>query len=176
VPEQKDQPRQSEPKASRPFMPGYGILDVESGKGLLPWAWATERLLKAHTFWLATSRADQRPHLMPIWGVWISERFLFSTGKQSRKARNLAANSHCVVSTENAGDAIIIEGKAEEVTDQGLLRAFAAGYSQKYQWNMEGFAEPVYVVYPTVVFGLTSNSGEFTETATRWKFEGRTQS
>jgi len=28
-----------EPKASRPHMPGYGILDANSGNGLLPWSW-----------------------------------------------------------------------------------------------------------------------------------------
>src|ERR1035441_3916804 len=28
----------SQPKADRPFAPGYGIVGVENGKGLLPWA------------------------------------------------------------------------------------------------------------------------------------------
>ena len=34
----------TEPTASRPHMPGYGILDADRGKGLLPWSWAKERL------------------------------------------------------------------------------------------------------------------------------------
>ena len=41
-----------EPKASRPFMPGYGISEGE--EGLLPWSWAVERLEKSHNYWVMT--------------------------------------------------------------------------------------------------------------------------
>jgi hypothetical protein len=34
------------PKASRPFMPGYGL--AKGTKGLLPWKWADEGLKKSH--------------------------------------------------------------------------------------------------------------------------------
>ena len=63
-----------EPRASRPDMPGYGILAAEAGRGLLPWSWAAERLAKARTYWLATTRPDGRPHAMPVWGVWLAGR------------------------------------------------------------------------------------------------------
>ncbi len=43
-----------EPVASRPFMPGYGILPADAGSGLLPWAWAVERLERSHNYWVAT--------------------------------------------------------------------------------------------------------------------------
>ena len=33
-----------EPNATRPYMPGYGILPATEGTGLLPWSWAVERL------------------------------------------------------------------------------------------------------------------------------------
>ena len=56
----------TQPKASRPHMPGYGILDANSGKGLLPWSWATERLAKARNYWVATTRPDGNPHAMPV--------------------------------------------------------------------------------------------------------------
>lgn len=54
---------------------------------------------------------------MPIGGLWLDGRFYFSTGKQSRKGRNLAANAECVVCTERADEAVIVEGVAEDVTD-----------------------------------------------------------
>jgi pyridoxine/pyridoxamine 5'-phosphate oxidase len=53
---------------------------------------------------------------MPVWGVWADDRFYFSTGRQSRKARNLAANAACVVCAERADEAVIVEGVAEEVS------------------------------------------------------------
>ncbi len=44
---EQSMPKRADPRASRPYMPGYGILDAASGKGLLPWSWASERLAKA---------------------------------------------------------------------------------------------------------------------------------
>jgi nitroimidazol reductase NimA-like FMN-containing flavoprotein (pyridoxamine 5'-phosphate oxidase superfamily) len=160
-----------EPKASRPYMPGYGILDAESGKGLLPWSWAVERLSKAHNYFIATTRKDGRPHVMPVWGVWLDEAFYFSTGKQSRKARNLADNPQCVICPENAEESVILEGIGEEISDAALYEKFAGAYEAKYHWNMEGFAEPLYAVRPTVVFAFIETGDQFSSTATRWTFD-----
>ena len=81
------------PKASRPFMPGYGILDADSGRGLLPWSWAVERLSKSRNYWIASTWPDGRPHCVPVWGVWLDDGFYFSSGERSRKARNPACIS-----------------------------------------------------------------------------------
>ena len=56
------------------------------------------------------------------------------------------------------------------ITNSALSRRFADAYGPKYDWDMEGFAEPIYVVHPSVVFGQTTSGGEFTESATRWVF------
>lgn len=156
------------PHASRPHMPGYGIMGADHGKGLLPWAWATERLTKAHTYWLATTRINEAPHVMPIWGIWLDDAFWFSTGSQSRKARNIAADPRCVITCELGEDQIVLEGIAEVIKDSEAKRRFAEAYGPKYGWDMEGFAEPVYLVRPSVVFGFISAGDEFTSTATRW--------
>jgi nitroimidazol reductase NimA-like FMN-containing flavoprotein (pyridoxamine 5'-phosphate oxidase superfamily) len=157
-------------------MPGYGIR--ESKTGLRTWKWATERLTAGRTYWLATSRPDGRPHVMPVWGIWMDGAFYFSTGEQSRKAQNLAANARCSVATEvdpgkrlgkgQIKDALIIEGTAEKLADQRVMRKFAKLYGTKYAWDMEDFSEPVYRVRPKTAFGF---AGQFTETATRWTFD-----
>ena len=152
-------------------MPGYGIADADKGKGLLPWSWATERLAKAHTYWVATTRQNGAPHVMPVWGVWLDDTLCFSTGAQSRKARNLAEDPRCVIACEVGEDQIMIEGVAEVGVASELNRHFAAAYGPKYDWNMEGFDEPVYAVRATVVFGFTTADGAFTTTATRWMFD-----
>ncbi|MGI8587783.1 MAG: pyridoxamine 5'-phosphate oxidase family protein [Chloroflexia bacterium] len=167
--EQNLRTRHAKPTASRPDMPGYGILDAGSGSGLLSWDWATTRLAQARTYWISTTRPDGRPHAMPVWGVWLNDTFYFSSGPDSRKARNLAANPRCVVGTEPAGDAIIVEGESEPVTDPLVRRQFAEVYSAKYEWPMDDFAEPIYAVRPTVVFAFPT--GDFVSGATRWVFE-----
>jgi len=161
----------SEPKASRPHMPGYGILDADKGKGLLPWNWATERLAKARTYWIATASSNGQPHVMPVWGVWIDDALYFSTGNQSRKARNLAANSHCTICCEVDKDQTVLEGLARLVDDSDLRRRFSEAYQTKYDFDMEGFNEPFYAVHPSRVFGFTTADGQFTKTATRWVFD-----
>jgi len=163
-------PSMKEPTPSRPHMPGYGILDADKGKGLLPWTWATERLGKAHTYWLATTRSDGSPHVMPVWGVWLDDKLFFSTGSQSRKARNLAKDPRCVVSCEVDQDQLMVEGVAELIAGTEMSRRFAETYGPKYEWDMEGFSEPVYAVRPRVVFGFTTAEDAFTSTATRWTF------
>jgi hypothetical protein len=157
------------PEASRPHMPGYGVPDADSGRGLRPWTWATERLSKAHNYWLATTRPDGRPHVMPLWGVWIDEAFCFSTGRSSRKARNLAANSSCVVCPERADEAVILEGVAEEVSDPSLLRQFVDAYKAKYDWEVDPNEGPIYAVRPRVAFAFAEKD-DFPGSATRWRF------
>ncbi len=167
-----EHPRQrSEPKASRPYMPGYGVLGAKSGRGLLPWSWANERLTKAHNYWLATTRPDGAPHVMPIWGVWLDDAFYFSTGWRSRKTRNLAANPRCVVCPERGDEAVIVEGVAKQVSDPSVLKQFVELYNAKYEWNLDPSEGPVYAVRPRVAFAFIENPpGEFVGTATRWRF------
>ncbi len=169
--------KHGEPTASRPYMPDYGMLDEQSNQGLLPWSWATERLQLATNYWIATTGSDGQPHMMPVWGIWLEETFFFSTGRRSRKARNLAVNPRCVVCPEHADQAVIVEGLAERVIDSALLRRVADRYSAKYHWPIEPTAEgvrdqhgnegPVFAVHPRVAFAWQ----EFPQSATRWTFE-----
>jgi hypothetical protein len=159
--------KQRTPKATRPQIPGYGL--PESNKGLLPWKWAEQRLKKSRQFWIATSRPDGRPHLMVIWGLWQDGRFYFCTGEKSRKARNLQANPWCVIGSENAEQAVIMEGEVELITDDAERTSFRKTYQRKYRYDMEGFTEPLYVLHPRVAFGFWEK--KFVSTATRWLFK-----
>ncbi len=160
-----------EPKAGRPNIPGYGI--SESKEGLLPWSWAVERLSSSRNYWVATTRPDGRPHVAPVWGLWLNDLFLFSTGAQTVKARNLAANPHVVICTERADEAAFLEGTVETLIDKALLKRFVVAYREKYDWDMEADADagPIYAVRPLVVFGFIEASSQFASTATRWTFE-----
>jgi general stress protein 26 len=67
-----------------------------------------------------TVRPDGRPHAMIIWGLRFDEAFWFGTGSNTQKARNLAKNPNCVVGTQNAAEAVILEGVAELITDAAI--------------------------------------------------------
>ncbi len=148
-------------------MPGYGL--PTQTKGMLPWKWAEDKLTRSRNYFLATTRPDGSPHVMPIWGIWVDSEFYFSTGRQSRKGRNLAVNPHCVVCTDRAEAAAVVEGIAQEVTDMARVKSLDEAYHRKYKpWHLDPKLGPVFVVRPKVVFGLYEE--KFVESATRWTF------
>jgi nitroimidazol reductase NimA-like FMN-containing flavoprotein (pyridoxamine 5'-phosphate oxidase superfamily) len=148
-------------------MPGYGL--PRGAKGLLPWTWAEERLRRSHNYWVVTVRPDGRPHAMPVWGIWIDARFYFSTGRDSRKARNLASNPACTICTEQTSEAVIVEGTAAEVSDPARLKQLAPVYGRKYKpWTLDTGLGPVLEVRPRVVFGMREKTFK---DATRWMFD-----
>ena len=159
-----------EPTSSRPHMPGYGIGAAGAGR-LLPWSWATDRLGASHEFWLATVRPDGRPHVMPVWAVWADDALWFSASPGSRKTRNLAANPHVVMTTDNPHEPVIVEGEAVPVTDPERIAAFAGWVNAKYatEYPAEFFVEnATFRVSPQWAFGL--DDADFTGTPTRWAF------
>jgi hypothetical protein len=64
-----------------------------------PWPEALELLVRAELCWLSTVRPDGRPHVTPLPAVWHGGAPHFCTGPEERKARNLADNPHCVLTT-----------------------------------------------------------------------------
>lgn len=157
-----------EPKASRPHAPGYGIAEPDKGEGLLAWEWAVTLLEKPENYWVATVHPAGRPHVMPVWGVWLENSFYFSTGRKSRKGRNLASNAECVVCNDNTDEAVIVEGRAAELKDPVELKKLVMAYKKKYEMDPTGMGEPIFVVRPRTVFGLIEK--KFPDTATKWTF------
>jgi general stress protein 26 len=161
------------PRASRPHMPGYGVVGPNEGEGLLPWSWAEARLNESRNFWLASQWPDGRPHVMPVWAVWYAGALWFSSSRASRKARNLAHDRRCVLTTEDPMNPVVVEGAAELLTAvsdlETLLREENAKYGTEYGLDMlDPALNCAYRVRPRWAFGLRAD--EFTGTPTRWTF------
>ncbi|HMC51978.1 MAG TPA: pyridoxamine 5'-phosphate oxidase family protein [Acidimicrobiales bacterium] len=161
------------PVATRPHMPGYGIVGPTDGSGLLPWSWAEERLAAAHDYWVATTWPDGRPHIMPVWGMWHESCVWFSSSGGSRKTLNLRHDDRCTVATDKASEPVIVEGVAELVDDLGVLAVVLDLENRKYgtDYTMEMLDPGVnacFRVRPVWAFGLTGE--DFTGSPTRWVF------
>lgn len=166
-PAKRSSTKTSGPKASRPYAPGYGL--SEESEGLIPWPWVNKQMNACRTFWLSTIHdSDPRPHVMPVWGVWVDDAFCFSTGRKSRKGRNLAANAACTLTNDDGEEAVIVEGSAEEVKDEAALERIATAYKKKYKMDPRGMKEPIFAVRPRTVFAFIEKT--FPKSATRWKF------
>lgn len=164
------------PTAERPsFAPGYGIPSEPAG--LLAWDLAQDALSESRTYWLATVRPDGRPHVAPVWAIWLDGAVYFSSDEQARKARNLAQNPEATmhvefdVDVEKGKGVLILEGHVEAV--RGLaerMRAFEA-YRDKYGMSPEGPAgsiSPLYAFHLRTAFAWRDEP--FQKSVTRWRF------
>lgn len=161
-----------EPVASRPDMPEYGLLPPGEGGGLLPWSWGRQRLVTSHNYWLSTAGPEGAPHAAAVWGVWRQDELWCSTAGSSRKARNLAGDPRCVVTTESAAEAVIVHGVARAVAAHDVPGEVYDAYAGKYATALDPALGVIVAVTPRVAFGFVESGDEqsFVGTATRWTF------
>ena len=77
----------ADPLISRPQFPdGY----IENPQSLLSWQAVERRLITAKNYWLSSVHPEQRPHAVPVWGVWFENRFYFDGSPQTRHAKNIS--------------------------------------------------------------------------------------
>jgi hypothetical protein len=157
------------PKASRPRMQSYGV--PASMTGAVPWAKAERQFADTHNYWVATVRPDGRPSSTAVWGVWLEGKFWFSCSLDSRKAKNLAWNPGCAITTDQAEEPVIMEGIAERVRGRAALLPMTRAYEKKYNWKMDPDGDGYFVVTPRVAFAFIEASGEFASSATRYEFD-----
>jgi nitroimidazol reductase NimA-like FMN-containing flavoprotein (pyridoxamine 5'-phosphate oxidase superfamily) len=115
--------------------------------------------------------------------VWRDGALYFCTGPNEQKAVNLRANDRCALTTGDnhwkAGLDVVVEGRAERVTDEALLRELSAMWDTKYDgdWKYDvrdgafqhdSGAAHVFEVRPHKVLAFAK--GDFAQT--RFRFEG----
>jgi pyridoxine/pyridoxamine 5'-phosphate oxidase len=113
------------------------LLSAFSSPNAVPTEWSQARaeLAAAEVYWLSTVRPDGRPHVTPLLAIWLDGALYFCTGPEERKAKNLAENLHCVLTTgHNTLDGLdlVIEGTAKKSVDLAELGRVADAYESKY--------------------------------------------
>jgi nitroimidazol reductase NimA-like FMN-containing flavoprotein (pyridoxamine 5'-phosphate oxidase superfamily) len=150
------------------------------------WAEAQRRLEAAEIFWVSTVRPDGRLHVTPVIAAWHEGALYFSTGPGEQKARNLAHDGHCALTTGGnsltEGLDLVVEGEAEQVTDPALLEEVIAAYEAKYgphitapEGTFHGIGDAfrkgdavVFAVAPATAYGFGRDDGVYSHT--RWVF------
>jgi Pyridoxamine 5'-phosphate oxidase len=112
--------------------------DYGRASRILSWPKVRERLEQAMHYWLATTRPDGRPHVVPVDGLWIDDVWYFGGSPETVYQHNLRRNSEVLVHLADPMDVVIVEGRA---TWRKLALAdakrVAAGSKAKY-----GYAPP----------------------------------
>lgn len=162
-----------------------------AGATATPWNEVVAVLERAEIFWISTVRADGRPHVAPLPAMWLDGALHFSTGLEEQKGRNLARNPNCILTTGSSsyrqGLDIVVEGRADRVTDLMTLQRLADLWLSKIEWPYDavegGFRHrpegpqpetaagsdevvPVFAVRPSKVLAFGRGEG-FTQTRFR---------
>ncbi|MFF8784667.1 pyridoxamine 5'-phosphate oxidase family protein [Streptomyces sp. NPDC015125] len=167
---------------SSAFNPRPGAADVTA----TGWAEAQQQLTAAEIFWVSTVRPDGRLHVTPVIAAWHDGVLYFSTGAGEQKAKNLAHDGRCALTTGRnsltEGLDLVVEGKAEPVADPAVLDQVIAAYEAKYgphitspEGTFHGIGEAfrrgdavVFAVAPVTAYGFGRDDGVYTHT--RWAF------
>jgi hypothetical protein len=155
------------------------------GADPIPWDVAREALEASRgpdvTFFLGTVRPDGRPHAAGIGALWADETIWLVSGPGTRKSRNLEANPSCTISARLPGIDVVLEGRAERVTDPETLERVAAHYRESgWPAEVEGdaftapYSAPSAGPPPWHVYRFTLETafgvGGPQSGATRWRF------
>jgi F420H(2)-dependent biliverdin reductase len=95
----------------------------------------TDRLRLDRNLWLATTRPDGRPHVVPIWFVYVDDRFWVATGATSVKVRNIANQSGVTAALEDGNAPVVAEGAAR-IHPRPYPDSVVAAFAQKYDWDI----------------------------------------
>ncbi|MEY2476482.1 MAG: hypothetical protein QOG87_1797 [Actinomycetota bacterium] len=115
-----------------PIPPAYG-----SPSKLLDWDTVHTRLVEAKQYWLATVRADGRPHVVPLDGLWRDNQWYFGGSPETVKHRNLQAEPRVALHLPDATSAVIVEGTcAITVPSKAEAEELAAASKQKYGYGV----------------------------------------
>lgn len=138
-----------------------------------------------HTCWLATINRDGSPHVTAVGALWVDGAFWFETGRQTRKARNVARDARCSLSVATHDFDLVVDGEASHVTDPATVAAMAqrwasagwpvrvdeTGSALTAEYSAPSAGPPPWAVYrltPHAATGLlTVDPGG----ATRWRFD-----
>ena len=136
-----------------------------------------------HVHWLATTRPDGRPHLIPFGAAYSDGCFYIVSGAGTRKSKDLAANPRCSIGFAAKGVHVVLEGEARKVTDEAQLKRIAEVYASTgwaptvrenafwHEYSAPSAGPPPWDVYefrPQTVFGFAAGDPPG---ATRWRVE-----
>jgi hypothetical protein len=157
------------------------------GNDALAWPRAEEALARSNTaeitWFLATADAAGRPHTAGIGALWDQGNLYFTSGPQTRKSKNVAANHWVNVGVRLEGIDLVFEGTATRVTDGPTLDQIAARYNEggwPVQAEGDAFTAPfsapsagpppwyLYLVEFHRVYGVATAEPHG---ATRWLFD-----
>jgi len=100
-----------------------------------------QRLATERNIWLATVRPDGRPHVAPVWFVFVRNRVWVGNGAGSVRMRNLTSNPAVTLCLEEGDTPIVAEGTATIHPTERPPDVVAA-FQGKFGWDVTRSEDP----------------------------------
>lgn len=147
------------------FPEGYGTATTT-----LPWDVVRAALETAERYWVATTRDDGRPHVVPVDGIWLDDLWYYGGSPEAVHQQTVRANPQVVMHLEDAMKAVIVEGEVRLTKPTSeVARELAVVSRKKYGYapTVREYQKGVPTLFPTRVLAWTS----FPKDATRFRFD-----
>lgn len=95
----------------------------------------SQKLAEKQIIWFSCVRPDGRPHLTPVWYVWLDGKVYIGTEPRSVKVQNIRRDPRVALALEDGEHPVICEGNARLLDgppNEPLRQAFLA----KYEWDL----------------------------------------
>jgi nitroimidazol reductase NimA-like FMN-containing flavoprotein (pyridoxamine 5'-phosphate oxidase superfamily) len=118
-----------EPRAEPLRLPtGYGTPSTT-----LDWAAIRSRLASARQYWVVTCRADGRPHVVPVDGLWLDDVWYYGGGDDAVHVRTARDRPQVAMHLPDPQRCVVVEGRVRPARpDPALARRLAAESRAKY--------------------------------------------
>lgn len=138
----------------------------------LDWADVEQKLIDATVYWIASTRPDGRPHVIPRDGMWHDGALYYGGSPETVHHRNVTRNPQIVAHIGDGQEAIIVEGvvEIEKPTEEQaklLSDEMFAKYPQYGRLEPSMYMGGASVLRPRRVLAWTV----LFENATRFRFE-----
>lgn len=99
------------PNAERISLPaGYG-----TSTKTLDWSVVCRQLEEAKQYWLATNRADGSPHVIPIDGVWLDDRWYYGGSPDTAHRKLVQRDPNVTMHLPDPWRVVVVEGTVSTV-------------------------------------------------------------
>lgn len=98
--------------------------------------------------WLATTRPDGQPHVVPVWFIWDGTEIVIVSQPGTQKVKNLARNPNVSIAlddTKQGHDVVILEGEATLTSGPPTsprMQAYLDKYNhllREMEWSPEAY-------------------------------------
>ncbi|MEP6693007.1 MAG: pyridoxamine 5'-phosphate oxidase family protein [Chloroflexota bacterium] len=101
---------------------------------MLEWKDVESILRNGRYWWISTTDADGRPHLVQQWAAWVEDNLYFEGSERTHWAQNLARDARVAFGTQTGTRALFGQGSVDVVrgVEPKLAKLIAAQYARKY--------------------------------------------